>query len=216
MNWKKIVPLFSTAAIFSLVCPIQTSASTGAPPGDLTQREYLELLAKASARTASLPANPTAADYVKWAVARGIMPEGGWQPDAPLTRKVYAQTLAQLYGVSAQADPVRALVSEGVVVPSTDLISRTTVLQELGDFGFRSVTALTSHHPGTPVEPEHHHDHDHDHDNDKTTSTTTTKTSTTTTSTTRTITRTTRRTIVVTPAGPDPHRAREDCLAVCR
>lgn len=167
MNWKKIVPLFGTAAIFSLVCPSQATAANAASSRDITQREYLELLAKASVRTASLPANPTAADYVKWATARGIMPEGGWQPDAPLTRKVYAQTLAQLYGVSAHTDPVRALGSEGVVVPTTDLISRSTVIEELSDFGFRSATAVTAHHPGTPVEPEHHHDHDHDHDKGK-------------------------------------------------
>ena len=120
MNWKKIVSLWGTAAIFSLVCPIQATASAAGPSGDLTQREYLELLAKASARKASLPAKPTAADYVKWAVARGIMPEGGWQPDAPLTSKAYARTLAQLYGVTAQVDPVRALKAEGVVVPSTN------------------------------------------------------------------------------------------------
>ena len=127
----------------------------GGPPGDLTQREYLELLAKASAKRASLPANPTATDYVNWAVARGIMPEGGWRPDAPLTREVYARTLAQLYGVPARMDPVRALVSEGVVVPSTNLISRTTVLAELADFGFRSGTADGSRHPATPIDPGH-------------------------------------------------------------
>ena len=152
MNWKKIVSLFGTAAIFSLVCPIQAAAITG-PSGDLTQREYLELLAKASARKTSLPANPTAADYVKWAVARGIMPEGGWQPDAPLTRQVYARTLAQLYGMSAQVDPVRALKAEGVLVPATNLVSRTTVLDELSDFGIRSVTALNASHPATPIKP---------------------------------------------------------------
>jgi len=152
MNWKKIVSLFGTAAIFSLVCPIQAAAITG-PSGDLTQREYLELLAKASARKTSLPANPTAADYVKWAVARGIMPEGGWQPDAPLTRQVYARTLAQLYGMSAQVDPVRALKAEGVMVPATNLVSRTTVVDELSDFGFRSVTAQYASHPATPIQP---------------------------------------------------------------
>jgi len=155
MNWKNVVSLFGAAAVLSLACPIQASALPGGPSGDLTQREYLELLAKASARKASLPANPTATDYVRWAVARGIMPEGGWRPDAPLTRAVYAQTLAQLYGVPARMDPVRALVSEGVVVPSTNLISRTTVLAELADFGFRSGTADGSRHPATPIHPGH-------------------------------------------------------------
>jgi hypothetical protein len=134
MNCRKIVSFLGTAAF-------------------LTQRDYLALLAKASARKASLPANPTATDYVNWAVARGIMPEGGWQPEAPLTRKVYAETLAQLYGVSADMDPVRALVSEGVVVPSTNLISRAMVLEELGDFGFRSATAVNASNPATPIQP---------------------------------------------------------------
>jgi hypothetical protein len=81
------------------------------------------------------------------------MPEGGWQPEAPLTSKAYARTLAQLYGVPADVDPVRALKAEGVVVPSATLISRTTVLNELSDFGFRSVTALNASHPATPIQP---------------------------------------------------------------
>ena len=69
MNWKRIIPLFGAAAIVSLLCPIEATAAD-----DLTQAEYLEWLAKANARTATLPANPTATDYVNWAVARGIMP----------------------------------------------------------------------------------------------------------------------------------------------
>ena len=155
MNWKMTVSLVGAAAIFALACPVQATALAGGSPGDLTQRQYLELLARASARRASLPANPTATDYVNWAVARGVIPEGGWRPDAPLTRAVYAQTLAQLYGVPARTDPVRALMSEGVVVPSTNLISRTTVLAELSDPGFRSGTADGSRHPATPINPGH-------------------------------------------------------------
>ena len=153
MNWKRLVSWFGIAAILSVVCPIEVTAFAKGPSGDFTQREYLELLVKASARKVSLPGNPTATDYVKWAVARGIMPEGGWQPDAPLTSKVYARTLAQLYGVPAQMDPSRALKAEGVVVPATNLVSRTTVLDELSDFGFRSMTAQYASHPATPIQP---------------------------------------------------------------
>ena len=155
MKRNRIIPLLSTAVMFSLVCPIPATAVAKGPSGDFTQGEYLQWLAKASAKTANLPANPTAADYVNWAVARGIIPAGGWQPAAPLTRAVYAQTLAQLYGVSAGMDPVRALQSEGVVVPTTNLISRTTVLAELADFGFHSGTADGSRHPATPIDPGH-------------------------------------------------------------
>ena len=153
MNWNKIVSMFGTAVILSLTCPVQAMASTGGPADPITQREYLALVAKASAGKASLPANPTATDYVRWAVARGMMPEGGWQLEAPLTRKVYAETLAQLYGVPGQADPVRALQSEGVVIPASNLITRTTVLDELSDFGFRSETARYASHPATPIQP---------------------------------------------------------------
>ena len=154
MSFRSTFTWLAAAAVLSVAFPMQATARPSAAPGDLTQAEYLQWLAKASAKKATLPANATTADLVKWAVARGIMPEGGWQPEAPLTREAYARTLAQVYGVSATADPVRALRSEGVVVPTTKLISRETVLQELQDFGFRSSTAQESRHPATPVKPD--------------------------------------------------------------
>jgi hypothetical protein len=152
MSFKSTFTLLGTAAMLSMAFPIQATALAGGRPGDLTQAEYLQWLAKASAKKANLSANASTADLVKWAVARGIMPEGGWKPEAPLTRDVYARTLAQVYGVSSAADPVRALQREGVMVPNTRLISREIVLKELGDPGFHSITAQESRHPATPID----------------------------------------------------------------
>ena len=94
-GWGRVASLLGVGVMLALVSPLQASAFAGAP-GDITQGEYLQWLAKAGAKKASLPANPSAADYVKWAATRGIMPEGGWQLEAQLTREVYARTLAQL------------------------------------------------------------------------------------------------------------------------
>lgn len=152
MSWTRTITMLGTAVALSLAAPVPATARLAGRPGDLTQAEYLQWLAKASAKKANLSANATTADLVKWAVARGIMPEGGWQPEAPLTREVYARTLAQVYGVAAAKDPVRALQSEGVMVPNTRLVSRETVLKELGDFGFHSMTAQQSRHPATPID----------------------------------------------------------------
>ena len=46
-----------------------------------------------------------------------------------------------------------ALPLQRVVVPASNLMSRTTVLNELSDFGFRSVTALNASYPATPIKP---------------------------------------------------------------
>ena len=154
MSWNRTISLLGTAAILSLASPIVATAFAARGPGDLTQGEYLHWLAKASGKKTALPSNPTTTDYVNWAVARGIMPQGGWKPEAALTRDAYAQTLAQLYGVSAQKDAVRALRSEGVIVPATQLVARETVIQELSDVGFRSATAVNASNSVTPVDPK--------------------------------------------------------------
>jgi hypothetical protein len=149
---KAAIALLAICAFFVPVRPVQAAAIASVAAGDLTQAQYLELLATASAGKSALPARPSLAAYMKWAADRGIQPDGGWKPDAQLTRDVYAQTLAQLYGVRVTTDPARALKDVGVIVPSAATVTRAAVLRELNDFGFESQTALAARHPATPID----------------------------------------------------------------
>ena len=149
------------ALSFGLQAALAESATTG-----VTQGEYLQWLVQARGDRSTLPESATSADYVNWARQHGIEPHGGWQPNAPLSRDAFAQTLGQLYGVPAGSDPVRSLQKEGVAIPDEQL-SRATVLKTVGDFGFASKTAQLARDPGTPTEPNDkimicHHGHGND------------------------------------------------------
>jgi hypothetical protein len=145
--------LLGMAGIIAFVFATRPVLAGDKPAASMSQAQYLELLAKATADTASLPENAATADYVKWAVQQGIQPDGGWKPNAPLTRDVFAQTLAQVYGVTGQKDPARELEKVGVVIPSSKALTAKQVGQVFYDFGFQSPTALASSNPGTPVGP---------------------------------------------------------------
>lgn len=137
----------------TLLCALQSSAQAGQPSTGMTQAEYVRSLARAGADHAALPASASTADYVKWAREHHIEPQGGWQPDAPVTRDVLSQTLAQLYGVNGNQDAARSLESEGVVIPSGKQPTRTEVFKALDEFGFQSPTATKARDPGTPIHP---------------------------------------------------------------
>ncbi len=150
---KAITQVLGVVLVASCILTTQSPAVAGQPTSDLTQGEYLQWLVRASSDKGSLPANATTADCIKWAREHNVQPQGGWKPDAVLTRDVLAQTLAQLYGVDGQTDPTRALAKEGVVVPSADQPQRRDVLDLVGDSGFESPTAKDARDPGTPVGP---------------------------------------------------------------
>ena len=108
-----------------------TAAASSAKADTMTQLEYLQFLAALS--KADLGPNPTPQDYVNWALAQGLRPDGGWQPDAKLHKQVVAQTVAQLLNIAPRkkgGNYVQLLAQNGITVPNANQVSRT----DLADF----------------------------------------------------------------------------------
>jgi len=122
----------------------------------LTQLEGLQWLAQVSGDSSQFSASSTAADYIQWARVKGLNPNGGWQPNATLTREVLAQILVQLLKISPNklgADYVKILEREGIIIPANNTISRESLLSVLGDPAFRG--------HGPPGDDEDHNNDGH-------------------------------------------------------
>lgn len=123
----------------ALLAPPVAKADAGTP---LTQLEYIRWLVQLADATSQFSANSTAADYVQWARDNGLNPKGGWNPSAPLTREVLAQTLVQFLGVKGPksvAEFERALEREGIILPSSELVTRGGLVSVIDEFGFQSI-----------------------------------------------------------------------------
>ena len=108
-----------------------SAAASSAKANTMTQLDYLQFLVALSKD--SLGPNPTPQDYVNWARARGLNPDGGWQPDAKLHKNVVAQTVAQLLNIVPRkkvGNYIALLAQNGINVPNGNQISRT----DLADF----------------------------------------------------------------------------------
>ena len=128
----------------------QPSSFAGPTSSPVTQIELLQWLVHLRGADASLPSGAKVSDYVQWARSQGIEPQGGWNAGAVLTRADFAQTLAQLFGLSLQnQDAARALEREGVALPAEQTVSRSTLVSVVDQFGFQSRTALTARAPTT-------------------------------------------------------------------
>ena len=122
------------------------------PSAPISQIELLQWFVHLRGAEASLPAAATTSDYVNWARSQNIEPQGGWKPDAALTRSAFAQTLAQFFGLNVVGqDPVRALEKEGVVIPAAETVTRSTLVSVVDKYGFQSRTAMTVQSPGSKV-----------------------------------------------------------------
>lgn len=102
-----------------------SAAVSTAKADSMTQLEYIQTLVALSGD--NLGPNPSPADYVNWARARGLNPDGGWQPDAQLSKNVVAQTFAQLLNIVPRkniGNYVALLAQNGIHVPNANLISR--------------------------------------------------------------------------------------------
>ena len=119
----------------------------------LTQKEYLQWLVKIHGDESLLPAQPTTDDYLKWARDNKIEPKDGWKPSEMLTREVFAETLAQVFGVPTEGGPSEALAKEGVTIPADKLVARSAMMKAIDDFGFQSKVARISVAAGTPIGP---------------------------------------------------------------
>lgn len=120
---------------------------------NLTQKEYLQWLVRVHGDEATMPAKPTSDDYLKWARDNKVVPKDGWKLDEMLTREVFAETLAQVFGVPAAGGAAEALAKEGVTIPADKLVARPAMMKAIDDFGFQSKVARLSASAGTPIGP---------------------------------------------------------------
>ena len=154
-GWGRIVvPLLIVLGIALLPLGQQTSfaselksadqpVAADRPSAPISQIELLQWLVHLRGAEASLPTTATTSDYVDWARSQNIEPQGGWNPGAALTRSVFAQTLAQFFGLNVLGqDPIRALEMEGVVIPAAETVTRSTLVSVVDKFGFQSRTAV--------------------------------------------------------------------------
>ena len=154
-GWGKIVvPVLIVLGIALLPLGQQTSfagelvsadrpVAADRPSAPISQIELLQWLVHMRGAEASLPTAATTSDYVDWARSQNIEPQGGWNPGAALTRSVFAQTLAQFFGLNVVGqDPVRALEMEGVAIPAADTVTRSTLVNVVDKFGFQSRQAV--------------------------------------------------------------------------
>lgn len=82
----------------------------------VSQLTYLQWLVKVSGDTAQFNNSSTAQDYVQWALAKGLSPNGGWKPTHNLDKNALATTLVQYLGLSTKkgGDPIKVLQREGL------------------------------------------------------------------------------------------------------
>jgi hypothetical protein len=99
------------------------AAITHAGETAMTQQQYLQSMASICGD--SLPPSATHADLIAWARGKGMNPAAGWNLQTNLTKEVMAQTLVQLLNFprgsgKTDADAVRILERQGIVIPTTD------------------------------------------------------------------------------------------------
>ena len=128
----------------------------------VTQLSYLQSLVKISGDSAQFNNSSTAQDYVQWALAKGMTPNGGWKPDKVLTKQALAQTLAQMLGLVSKkgGDPVRDLAREGITLDGApDDITRNALLSLLASEPviYRIPGTHSPHKPPNPHKPPHPH-----------------------------------------------------------
>lgn len=145
----------------AVLAPPAAKADANAP---LTQLEYIRWLVKLADATSQFTPDSTAADYVQWARANGMNPDGGWDPAAPLTREVLAQTLVQFLGlvggktktgtITTTTDFEYLLLREGIVLPSSQpQVTTAGFVSVIDEYGFQSVVGQKTKRKKTLVCP---------------------------------------------------------------
>jgi hypothetical protein len=139
-----------------LVSPLASTA-LAAGSGAVTHLEALQWIAQMVGD--QLPGTATSSDYVQWAQAKGLNPNGGWQPGAKLTKQAFAQILVQLFNLKDNkynGDYVRILAREGIYLPDEEEISRAALVSTADDAVFaRNIsTASSQNGKGKPDKTE--------------------------------------------------------------
>lgn len=115
-----------TALAVGAACYMAVLNPSSASAQEATQLKYLQLMVVLTGEAPWFPANGSAQDYVQWARNNGMRPKDGWNPSAPITTDIIAQTLVQLLGVSPRkfnGDYYRTLVREGINLPKLDIVT---------------------------------------------------------------------------------------------
>jgi len=130
----------------------------------VTQLTYLQWLVKVSGDSGQFNNSSTAHDYVQWAQAKGMSPNGGWKPDKVLNREQLATTLVQYLGLATKkgGDPLKVLQREGLdllkALADSEEVDRKALLFIFDDDMFRLRIPGHSPHgppPGHKPHPPH-------------------------------------------------------------
>jgi hypothetical protein len=139
-----------------LASPMASSTATAAGSGAVTHLECLQWIAQMVGD--QLPATATSSDYVQWAQAKGMSPNGGWQPGAKLTKQAFAQILVQLFNLKENkygGDYVRILAREGIYLPDEEEITRQGIVKTADDpVAGRLFGASSSNDAGKTTKPK--------------------------------------------------------------
>src|SRR5258706_455747 len=126
----------------------------------VSQLQYLQWLVKVSGDTAQFNNNSTPQDYVQWALAKGMKPNGGWKPSHNLNQEQLAQTLVQFLDLNPNkknADYKKILAREGIAL--VDALDDTEVTQKGITFLFDDIMFKLRlhpvHSPHKPPKPPH-------------------------------------------------------------
>jgi hypothetical protein len=151
-GWEKRSVSALAVAIFFWLSVGQLTSSAGQPSAPATQGELLQWMVHLRGDEASMPAGAHVSDYIQWARRHKIEPKGGWHPEAVLTREVYAEVLAQLFGLDVQKQNATiALEKEGVEIPQAETVTRATVVSVVDNVGFQSEKGLLTRNNTTKI-----------------------------------------------------------------
>jgi hypothetical protein len=153
IGWSKRLAMLLAAFVL-----LMGTAMVAQAKDRVTQLQYLQWLVKVSGDTAQFNNSSKPQDYVQWALAKGMQPNGGWKPTQTLKEDQLAQTLVQLLQLNPNkknADYEKILKREGIVLQreenddDNDKVTQKGLASLFDDIMFKN---------------RHDHDHDHDHD----------------------------------------------------
>src|SRR5947209_20553935 len=153
---RGVVTISTKLAIaIALVLSLVAGPTTAKADDHITQLTYLQWLVKVSGDSGQFNNSSTAQDYVNWALAKGIVPNGGWKADHKLNRDQLATTLVQYLGLQSGkkgGDPIKTLQREGldllVALADSEEVTKKGLLFIFDDDMFR--LRIPGHSPHGP------------------------------------------------------------------
>jgi hypothetical protein len=143
----------SALCLTAVLSPTQASAAAATP---VTQLQYIQILAQALGDAGQFNAGSTAADYIQYAVNKGLSPVGGWSADAPMTAEILALTWIQIRGLDPtkyNRDYFRNLDVDGFHIDRNAVVSHTFMVGFLDQPTAMSATGHTVYLCNTSIKP---------------------------------------------------------------